>query len=440
VLVPPKPMKLWRRRSASAPTRSIVPRDASSPERVKRLADTVTRTLPRPLQRRRAARRARADPGGGGTRRPRILFVITLAETGGAQAYVASLLPALARNFDVAVAAHGTGPLESAAIAASVRFIPLRHLRRPISPWRDALALLELLLLLRRERPDVLHANSSKAGIIGRVAAALVGVPIRIFTVHGWAFSAHDGLAAVAYRYADRLVSPLTTRTICVAESERVAGLRAGTCRVDRTVVIPNAVAVASALRHRGDAAVPVVVSVGRFSKPKDFVTLARSLAMLDRGSFRALLVGDGPDRAELEAELQHLGLDGAVELLGTREDVAELLAGADVFVLSSTSEGLPISILEAMAAGLPVVASSVGGVPEAVVDGETGLLVPPGDPAALAAALRRLTTDGELRRRLGTAALARAEALFDLPRFQDAHVEVYSRTLADRGLPVPTR
>lgn len=371
-------------------------------------------------------------------RRPRVLFVITLAETGGAQAYVAHLLPALADRFGVAVAAHGPGPLRDAARAAGVPFFPLRHVRRPISLWRDLLGLLELIRLLRRERPDILHANSSKAGVLGRLAAVAVGVPVRIFTVHGWGFEAFSGLASLLYRWADRLMSPMTTVTICVGESERAAGLAARTCRNDRTVVIRNAVDVAAAPKARHAGGTPRIIMVGRLQPPKDPVTLVRAFARLRRESFAAVVVGDGPARPMLETEIRRLGLDGAVELAGECCDVPERLAGADVFVLSSSQEGLPLSILEAMAAGLPVVATAVGGIPELVVDGQTGFLVPRGDAEALAAALARLIDDRALRRRLGTAGRARAEALFDLPSFHRAHVELYSRELARRGLPAP--
>jgi glycosyltransferase involved in cell wall biosynthesis len=371
--------------------------------------------------------------------RPRIFLVVTLAELGGAQTYVASLLPALAGRFDVTVAAHGPGPLRDAARAAGVRFLPLRHVRRPISPWRDLLGLLELLTLLRRERPHILHANSSKAGVLARFAAWLAGVPIRIFTVHGWAFSAHQGRRSKIYLWADRLVRPLTTVTVCVAERERVAGIAAGTCSERTTVVIHNGVeAGAAPARHAANPGPPRIVSVGRLQAPKDALTLVRALARLPKGSFRAVIVGAGPDRPLVEAEVRRLGLDRAVELAGAREDVPEILAAADLFVLSSASEGLPMTILEAMAAGLPVVASRVGGVPEAVLDGETGLLVPPGRPASLAAAIERLLEDTSLRRSMGRAGLARVRERFDIASFQRAHVDLYRRELASRGLPSP--
>jgi glycosyltransferase involved in cell wall biosynthesis len=362
------------------------------------------------------------------------VLVITLAEAGGAQSYVASLLPALQNGFEVLVAAYGDGPLRDAA----PRFVPLRHVRRPINPVRDLLGLVELVRLFRRERPDIVHASSSKAGVLARLAARVVGVPVRVFTVHGWAFTAHSGLASQLYRWADRLVRPLTTATICVSDGERAAGFAAGTCDAGRTVVIRNAVDVAAAPQSRHDRQTPLIVAVGRLKAPKDFVTLVRALKSLPPGSFEAVIVGDGPDRPVLEEEINQLGLGTSIRLAGERRDVPALLAGADVFALSSRSEGLPVSVLEAMAAGLPVVASRVGGVPEAVVDGRTGLLVEPSRQDELAAALRVLIQDRDLRRRLGAAGRARAEQRFDLERFRRAHLELYSAELARLGLPLP--
>jgi glycosyltransferase involved in cell wall biosynthesis len=363
------------------------------------------------------------------------MLLITLAEVGGAQYYVAALVPALVGRYDVVVAAHGEGPLRAAAADAGARFVPLRHVRRPIRPWRDLAGLVELSRLLRRERPQIVHASSSKAGVLGRLAAAATGVPIRFFTVHGWAFSAYSGLTSFLYRIADRLMAPLTTVTICVSENELAAGLEAGTCNAERTLVIRNAVDLSATPRSRHDRPIPRLIAVGRLKAPKDFMTLIRAFAALPDGSFEAVVVGDGPDRGAVEAEIRALGLDECVRLIGERSDVPALLAESDLFVLSSRSEGLPVSVLEAMAAELPVVASSVGGLAELVLDAETGILVPPGDTPALAAALGRLVEDRELRRRLGAAGRARAETFFDLASFRRAHVELYERQLALAGV-----
>jgi glycosyltransferase involved in cell wall biosynthesis len=364
------------------------------------------------------------------------LIIATLAERGGVVTHLSSLVPALVEEFDVTVAAHGPGPLGETVHAAGARFVPLQHVRRAINPIRDLLGFVELLRLCRSVRPHVLHANSAKAGLLGRLAAVLARVPVRLFNPHGWAFATHPGRTAWMYLWGDRLMRPLTAVTICVSESERRRGLEARTCDPDRTAVIYNGVDLASFPPRAQDGAEQVrVLSVGRLKAPKDFSTQVRALATLPSGSFRCRIIGDGPGRPALEAELRRLGLLEVVELAGEREDVPEQLAKADVFVLSTTSEGFPMTVLEAMAAGLPVVASAVGGVPELVLQEETGLLVPARDHEALAAALDRLISDRDLRRRFGEAGRKRAQNDYDLASFRNAHRELYRRELAARGL-----
>jgi glycosyltransferase involved in cell wall biosynthesis len=368
--------------------------------------------------------------------RPRLVFLVTLAETGGAQTYVASLLPALVETCDVVVAAHGDGPLREAARSAGARFVSLRHVRRPVSPWRDLLGLLELLRLLRQEHPHLVHVNSAKAAALGRLAAWLAGVPIRIYTVHGWAFLAHRGLASAAYRWVERTLRPLTTVTVCVSENERQTGLAARACEEETTIVIRNGVTTRAGDLAEPRSARPRLVMVGRLQAPKDPITLVRALALVSARGLEALLVGDGPERAAVEDEIERLGVGSAVRLLGERTDVPELLATAHVFVLSTRSEGLPLSVLEAMAAGLPVIASNVGGIHELVADGVSGVLVPPDDPDALAEAIERLVEDPSLAQRLGRAGRRRVAENFDLEAVREAHLALYRRMLATRGLP----
>jgi glycosyltransferase involved in cell wall biosynthesis len=361
---------------------------------------------------------------------------VTLAEVGGAQTYVRDLLAATCEEFDVTVASRGDGPVRTAAAELGVPFIPLRHVRRELSLVHDPLGLLELALLFRRLRPDIVHLNSSKAGILGRFAGALARVPVRVFTAHGWAFKATSGTSARLYLWADRIVRPLTTMVICVSQTELRAGLAARTCTVARSVVIANGVDVDTALRRTAHGAGPVeIISVGRLAEPKDFSTLIAAIARLDPGTARLRVFGDGPLRRSLETQIAELGVGGSVELAGEVPDVRPYLAESDIFVLSSLSEGMPLSVLEAMAAELPVVASAVGGLNEVVVDGDTGLLTEAGNADSLAAALARLVGDPGLRERLGTLGRQRAEQEYARSRWRTAHLALYRTLLENKGL-----
>jgi glycosyltransferase involved in cell wall biosynthesis len=332
------------------------------------------------------------------------------------------------------VAAHGDGPLKTAAAGLDVPFFPLKHVRRRLSPIHDPLGVVELTSLFRRMRPDIVHLNSSKAGVLGRIAAVLARVPVRVFTAHGWAFKAAAGLDSRLYLLADRAVESLTSMVICVSENERRAGLAAGVCTAERSLVIRNAVDVgASSTTPRTDGPPVQVVSVGRLAAPKDFSTLVAAVARLPEGRAHLRVFGDGPLRSELESQKRALGIDAAVEFAGEVPDVRPHLEDAEVFVLASRSEGMPVSVLEAMAAGLPVVASAVPGLEEVVLEGETGFLTPPGDVAALAARLGQLVDDPSLRVVLGAAGRVRAEEHFSLPAWRDAHYSLYRSLLAGR-------
>ena len=364
--------------------------------------------------------------------KPRILIVVTLAEIGGAQSYVRDLIPGLVEHYDVTVAAHGSGPLPDAVRARGARYVELLHVRRAISP-RDLLGLVELWRLCRKLRPEIVHLNSSKAGVLGRIAGAAARVPIRVFTVHGWAHYASSGLAGRLYLWADRLALPLTTAFVCVSEADRKAGIAARTCKEQRAHVIHNGVEPGPeptrAKRHRVR-----IVSVGRLAAQKDFPTLMRAAMTLDPTRAEVTVLGDGPNRPAIEAEIAHLGLADRVTLAGDVDDVPDRLRNSDVFVLSSHFEGLPISVLEAMAAGLPIVASNVGGLPEMVDEGSNGTLVRPGDADELSRALAALVDDPALRLRQGDASRQRVLESFSIDACRAAHRALYDDLRASRG------
>ena len=367
---------------------------------------------------------------------PRVLILITLAEPGGAQTYVAHLLPALATRCEVVVAAYGDGPLRDAAREAGVRFVGLRHVRRALHPGRDLLGLLELMALIRRVRPDLVHANSSKAGVLGRLAAVLMRVPVRVFTVHGWAFKAYAGLASRLYRWADRLMGPLTSATICVSETERAAGLAARTCRARSTVVIPNAVDVDAAPRARHDGDPPRIVTVGRLAAPKDALTLVRALAALGpmpvqraargRRAGPARGGGGGPvtrSRGQGRAGRLADGRPGPAGR-GGRLRAVEPLGGRPVLDPRGDGRG---------PAGRRVRRGRRRRAGRRRRDGAARAVRP--IPRAWRRRCGSLLADPRLRRRLGAAGRARARERFDLRALRDAHLELYARELARRGV-----
>ena len=280
-------------------------------------------------------------------------------------------------------------------------------------------------------RPEIVHLNSSKAGVLGRIAGAAARVPIRVFTVHGWAHYASSGFAGRLYLWADRLALPLTTAFVCVSEADRKAGIAARTCTDQRAHVIHNGVEPGPeptrAKRHRVR-----IVSVGRLAAQKDFPTLIRAAMTLDPTRAEVTVLGDGPDRPAIEAEIARLGLTDRVTLAGEVDDVPDRLRNSDVFVLSSNFEGLPISVLEAMAAGLPIVASNVGGLPELVEEGGNGTLVRPGDSEELSYALAALVDDPALRLRQGDASRRRVLESFSIDACRAAHRALYD------GLRIP--
>lgn len=282
---------------------------------------------------------------------------------------------------------------------------------------------------LRTLRPDVLHTHNPAPHQVGALARCLADVPVLIHTKHGRNFfrrRVEQWAERLAGRWSD-LVVPVSRDAADVArDDDRVPA--------DRVRVIHNGIQVAAMpVRDRDAAPTWKAVHVARLNLIKDQPTLLRAARLVaDREpAFRLDIVGDGPLGDALRREAHELGLDGVVTFHGMQDDVMPYLAAADVFVLSSTSEGIAITLLEAMGAGLPVVATDVGGNREVVEPGVTGLLVPPADPAALADAIAAVLDDRERAHAMGRAGRARVEAEFNLDRTVAAYESAYLELLA---------
>jgi glycosyltransferase involved in cell wall biosynthesis len=349
----------------------------------------------------------------------RLLYLITRPDLGGAQTHVLDLIREFACRYEVHLGVGCAGPLTDSVgqLGVPVHFLP--SLIRSLNPWRDIRAIHECSGLIQRLQPHLVHAHSSKAGIVGRVAARRCRIPA-VFTAHGWGFTAGTPIVRrLVALTAERLAAPLAQRLICVSESDRQLALRFGVGTEASLVTIRHGVPTDLAPCADPTKHPPRLIMVARFNEQKDQATLLRAIALLKGRGVKVALdfVGSGPSLSMRRTLAERLGIDENVRFLGDRNDVPQLLADAQVFVLSTHYEGLPISILEAMRAGLPVIASRVGGVPEEVEDNVTGLLVPRSDVPALAQAIFKLVDSPALRAQMGKAGRARFSAEFTQER-----------------------
>lgn len=368
-----------------------------------------------------------------------VVHVIGALRTGGAERQVVNFLLAADRSrfrFTVlCLTTLGEFAPELEAAGIPVRLFRVRTRQLPLDVWR-------LARWMRREEVRVVHSHMHAASLWGRLAGLLAGVPVFVTSEHGkenW----KGGLRVLL----DRWLTRVTWRHLAV--SQDIVNIRVGRERYarDRVVLMPNGVPIppvgrSAEVGSRVRAALgiargrPVVGTVGRVVSAKAYPDFAAALVIL-RGRFPDicwLQIGDGPLLAELETTIRELGLGENVLAAGLRDDIADLLQAMDVWVMSSIREGLPVSLLEAMAAERPIVATTAGGIPDAVTDGESALLVAPGNPQAMAGAVARLLEDHALAARLAAAARVRAARDYSIEAVARRVEAVYTEGLAARG------
>ncbi len=333
----------------------------------------------------------------------------------------------------------GEGDLwqEALDLGIAVRRIPA--LQRRIDLSGDVLALWQLYRYLRAYPFDIVHTHISKAGMLGRMAAHWAGVPQVLHTYHGvpleWAGS---GLAARLFRLCERRVSRSTSALVAVSQALKNDLLQMGIGKAKRMHVIYNGVHTAMLAEGIGAQVVsasPLLLCIGSLTQEKGLAVLLKALPEL-RVHFPNLglcLVGDGPLKEDLQRLVRELNLDTCVHFVGIVDDVRPWLAACAVLVMPSLSEGMPLAVVEAMAMGRPVIASSVGGLPEVVVEGETGLLVEPGDSHRLAQQIGSLLQKPSELRRMGANGRQRAMRHFTLERAISQLQDLYEELLQTR-------
>jgi glycosyltransferase involved in cell wall biosynthesis len=388
----------------------------------------------------------------------RILRAITRLNIGGPARHVILLNQGLDDGIEftstlvTGLPAPHEGDMAPLARERGVQPVVLPELGREISPLDDLVSLARMVQLIRRLKPDIVHTHMAKAGTVGRLAATICGVPLIIHTYHGHVFHGYFGRARTqAFLAIERALGLATHRIITVGEGQRdeIAGYHVAP--LSKLVPIRLGLDLGQFLdaeRERGRLRAelrladdtPLVGIVARLVPIKAhevfFDAALRVGRALPETTF--LVVGDGERRAELEALVDRLGLADRVRFLGWRGDLRRVYADLDVVALSSRNEGSPVALIEALASARPVVSTNVGGVPEVVLNGRTGLTVGPSDPPALAAAIVRLLQDRAYAERLGRAGRTHVYPRYDSSRLIDEMRTLYLRELAARGRVVP--
>ena len=374
----------------------------------------------------------------------KLLHVVGDSRFGGAGRIILGLgKTAQAEGWEVDVLA--TDPVFQRSIREQgLGVVDLDVIRREIRPLWDLTGLIRLNRFLRQQRYRIVHTHTSKAGFIGRLAARLAGVPTIVHTVHGFAFHEQSpGYVRWFYSTLERIAAPWCDRLVSVSEFHRDWALALRICDAGRITAIPNGIAApernpeiapAESRRRMG---VPdddlLILTMSRLAGDKGLDYLIEALAALppDLRKVRLVVAGDGPVRAPLEQLARTRGISARVTFLGFRDDVGDLLAACDLVALPSLREGLSIALLEAMSAGKPIIATSIGSHRELASQADIALLVPPADARSLCDAIVRMAGDPAMMTRLGAGARALFERRYTEDRMLGSYRRLYSGLLA---------
>ena len=352
-------------------------------------------------------------------RKAKVFHVITKLELGGAQKVTLMTLERLPRSrYELGLVSGPDGLLKDyAERIPDIQRTWISPLVREVNPLRDLAALVQLWDLFRRERPDIVHTHSSKAGMLGRWAAWFARVPTIFHTAHGFGFNDYQGrIAQTLYVALERITRLITTRTVVVSIANAKRAEKLGIVAPGDWVLCRDAIPV-DEFRCGGprygqlDAwGIPdgrVIVGMVACMKPQkspiDFIDVA-SRVLEERKDVHFVIAGDGELRGAVEARIGELEISDHVTLLGWQTDMPAVYRNLDIFVLTSLWEGQPCVFAEAMASGLPIVATTADGAREAIVDGTTGYVHAPRDVAAMARSVLRLVDDSGLRHAMGDA------------------------------------
>jgi glycosyltransferase involved in cell wall biosynthesis len=367
----------------------------------------------------------------------KIVYIITRSDVlGGASVHLLDLAKGMIeKGHQVHILVGGTGAFTEALDKNNIGYSSLIHLKRELSIQDEVLGYFEIKKQLERLNPDIVHCHSTKAGLLGRLAAKSLNIPV-VFTAHGWAFT--DGVGAKKqkiYAAIERGLSKLSDAIITVSEYDRQHGFKHNVGTQQLVTTVHNGVPDVIKSINTPQNPVPKLIMVARFEEPKDQYFLINALAELPKNlDWRLDLIGDGPNLQKCKDLTKSKQLDNKITFHGQSFKVQEFLNQADIFILISKYEGFPLTILEAMRASLPIIASDVGGVKESV-NPNNGFLIAKNDSNALRTALVNLISDAKLRAQLGNNSRKAYEENFTFDIMLDKTLAIYNKILAQRDL-----
>jgi len=383
----------------------------------------------------------------GKSKKINILFVITKLELGGAQKQLLSLIRGLDQEkFTPFLFTAQEGLLLSEAVKINGLTVKKsKSLERPINLWNDLVTVFEIYTYIKEKQVSLVHTHSSKAGILGRIAARLAGAKIILHTVHGWSFHDYQGqFLRKFYICLERIAGKFTDCIIVVSRHDREKGLANRIVRPEKYQLIRYGIDYAQFNRRTSifkeklgvGPGVKIVTNISCFKPQKaclDFVKLA-ALVSRRLPETKFILVGDGVMRLAVETAKEKYALGERLILTGWRSDISEILSATSVSVLTSSWEGLPITVLEAICCGCPVVATDTGGVRDVIEDGKTGFLTACGDMENMCAKVTSLLEDELLRERISQQAKINLGDDFSLTRMLKSHCDLYESLILFKG------
>lgn len=342
--------------------------------------------------------------------RKKIIYVITKANWGGAQKYVFELVSSLPTDhFTVSVVYGGDGLLAQKLRAAGIQGTSITGLWRDVSVWSDLVAFWQLWRIFRQEKPDIVHLNSSKIGGLGTLAARLAGVKKIVFTIHGWAFDEdRPWWQKIVIKFLSWLTLLWSTDTIAISDTTRKQTINWPAKVAGKITLIYNGIDTAETIRYKTKSDLGIntdsiiVGTIAELTKNKGLWYAVKAMKELKNRKIILFIIGGGDEQEVLEGLIAKEDLTEKVILFGHKDKAHALLKVFDIFILPSIKEGVPYVLLEAGLAERPVIASSVGSIPEIIDNGKTGLLVPPRDVEALAQAIDELAGNAPKRTLFG--------------------------------------